>query len=455
MFENAVQFSVVASLIFSTMFLVYVVTIIIPFVRYKPSPSGDPSEFEWHLFVPCRDEEAVIGGTIDYLRATFRHAHVWVIDDHSEDATAALTLQRASTDALVHLIQRRLPFARTGKGDALNTAYFQLNSELGAHVRRSQIVVAVIDADGRPSANMLAAAAAADAFGDSRVAGVQIEVRMVNREERRPLPQRGRVHNWLARQLIRMQDLEFRAPIAAIQLTRKYSRTVNLGGNGQLTRLSALDSINTRFGAPWHGSLLEDYELGLHLLLSGWRNVYTVSAWVDQEALPDVRRFLKQRTRWAQGTMQCIKYLLPVWRSRRISNLGALEVSYFMVQPWLQLVGTFCYTLPMVVAVYSFATHPGWLSEFLSSGGWTLLAAYLIVGLGEFAIWGLLYRYRCERKARWLTALGWGLGYVVYVISVYVVVWRAFARIITRRDGWAKTRRNAEDLRVGPVAREA
>jgi glycosyltransferase involved in cell wall biosynthesis len=39
--------------------------------------------------VPCRDEEAVIGDTVGYLRAAFPSAHVWVIDDDSDDGTVA------------------------------------------------------------------------------------------------------------------------------------------------------------------------------------------------------------------------------------------------------------------------------------------------------------------------------------------------------------------------------
>ena len=44
------------------------------------------------VIVPARDEEAVIGDTISYLREHFPRAHLWVIDDDSDDRTVAEVL---------------------------------------------------------------------------------------------------------------------------------------------------------------------------------------------------------------------------------------------------------------------------------------------------------------------------------------------------------------------------
>ncbi|MFJ9433659.1 glycosyl transferase, partial [Streptomyces sp. NPDC101490] len=34
------------------------------YTRREPSRPGDPTAFDWHFFVPCRDEEAVIATTV-------------------------------------------------------------------------------------------------------------------------------------------------------------------------------------------------------------------------------------------------------------------------------------------------------------------------------------------------------------------------------------------------------
>ncbi len=231
------------ALTMSVAFLVYVCVIIVPYLRHKPSPPGDAATFDWHFLVPCRDEEAVIGGTVRYLRTVFPHAHIWVVDDDSDDRTAEV-VRSLSDGSWLHLVQRRRPAARTGKGDALNAAYRELKTWLGRHSDAHRRIVVVVDADGRPAANCLDVCAGATLFGDDRIGAVQIDVRMSNRGVAPPS-----VRGWrrrLGTMMVRMQDLEFRTAIAAIQKSRGYTGTISMGGNGQFARLSALDTIAGR-----------------------------------------------------------------------------------------------------------------------------------------------------------------------------------------------------------------
>lgn len=445
MFDTFLSVCILYSLVIGTLFLCYVAAILIPFLRHTPSEPGDSTAFDWHFVVPCRDEEAVIGATVDYLRLTFPDATVWVVDDDSDDATAAIVGARAATDGRVHLLRRRRPDARTGKSHALNHAWKHIRSAIGDDVDRSRVIFTVVDADGRPSANLLDICAGDRYFGQDDVAAVQVEVRMSNRDTRRPFPGDDWLRNLIGRTFVRMQDIEFRGPISAIQQSRRYSGTVNVGGNGQLARLSALEDIAEESG-PWRGSLLEDFELGLHFLLAGWRNAYTPDAWVDQEALYSLPRYLTQRARWAQGTMQCLRYLRKLWSSPNLSNLGALELTYFLFQPWLQLLGTVLYPLPFVLMLTNFINQPEYAAQFLAGGGWLLLISYAVIGLGEFAIWAIVYRLKSEPDATVLTAVGWGLSYVIYIYLVYIVAWKAAKRFVLGQAAWAKTIRNAESV---------
>ncbi|MCK8468757.1 glycosyltransferase [Microbacterium sp. KSW4-16] len=111
----------------SVLFLLYLVLIIVPFLRDKPVTPGDPDDFHWHFFIPCRDEAAVVANTIERARETFPNAHVWVIDDASGDDTLAIAESYAAEDDFVHVVARTLPNARLGKGAALNEAYAQLS----------------------------------------------------------------------------------------------------------------------------------------------------------------------------------------------------------------------------------------------------------------------------------------------------------------------------------------
>lgn len=440
------------SLAFSAAFLAYWCCILSAYLRRRPEEPGDAEAFAWHLFVPCRDEAAVIGGTLTYLRATFPKAEVWVIDDDSDDATASIARSFVDRDDAVHLVQRRRPEARTGKGDALNDAYRALRARLGGQADLSRVIVGVVDADGRPSANCLGACAGARFFGDAKVGGVQVEVRIMNRTDDRPLPGRGRAANFFGRTLVRMQDVEFRTVIGAIQTSRRRTHTVGMGGNGQFTRLSALAALDEGDGRAWRGSLLEDFELGLHLLLAGYDNAFSADAWVDQEGLPSFDRYLTQRTRWGQGVMQCGRYLPDAWNSPKLTTLGALEVSYYLLQPWLTLLGTIVFPLPLIALAAGNARAGVGMGEFLASGGWALIAMYLVLGTAPFIMWGPLYRRRCEPQATRRAALGWGFAYLLYVYGFYVTSWRAFVRIVRGQHSWSKTRRNAEFDQPSPEA---
>lgn len=442
------------SLTMSVGFIVYVAFIVVPFLRRKPLPEGDGGDFSWHFFVPCRDEETVVGHTVHYLRSTFPEAHVWVVDDDSDDRTAlAVRAQLRRTgvfDTFIHLVQRKRPDARTGKGEALNAAYRALGAWLEPGAARDKVVVAVVDADGRPAPNCLDACAAGHLFGNPKIGAVQLDVWMSNRDippKRASAPARA-----FGLKLAQLQDLEFRTAISAIQTSRGFTGTISMGGNGQFTRLSALDSIAGAEGKPWRGSLLEDFELGVHLLTEGWQTGYTPDSHVAQEGLYSFRRFLTQRTRWGQGTMQCARYVRRIWDSPHISTLGAAEMMYYLLQPWMQLLGSLLYPIPLVLLLINTAGDPGGVWTWFTSGAWILFAIYGSFGLLPFVLWGPIYQLRCLRSKNLVRGLGMGVAYAVYIYTFYITSWRALSRLIRGRNGWSKTRRNTEEARGAKVA---
>ncbi|WP_431780740.1 glycosyltransferase [Streptomyces chumphonensis] len=423
----------------------YLAALVVPFLRTAPREPGEADRLTWYILVPCLNEAAVIGDTLDRLRGTFPHAHVWVVDDASDDATAALVARRREGDPRVHLVSRRLPHARNGKGDALNAAYRAVVAQLPEATAPADVVIAVLDADGVLAPDCLDVVASPHLLGDRAVDAVQVEVRMRDRDQRRPVPGAGRVRNLVARTLVRMQDIEFRAVVPAVQTGRSVTRTVSLGGNGQFVRLDALMALHgPERGGPWRGSLLEDYELGLHLALAGRTAAFTRDTWVEQEALWDARRLLTQRTRWSQGTMQCTRHLRAVWRSRRLAPAAVAEISYSLLQPWFQLCVSAVCPLLLLLAL----GHAVGGAEEAASSPWTTrwvpVLGFLLLALVQFGVWGPLYRAKCEPGASWWRAVGWGLAYAVYVGCYAPVTWRALARHVKGRTAWAKTRRNVE-----------
>ncbi|NYE94685.1 cellulose synthase/poly-beta-1,6-N-acetylglucosamine synthase-like glycosyltransferase [Psychromicrobium silvestre] len=433
-------------------FLTYITSIVVPYFRRKPNPPGNSEDFEWHFMVPCRDEEAVIGNTIERLTGTFPGTHIWVIDDDSEDATSSIVQSYAQKDRFVHLVQRRRPEARTGKGDALNTAYHQMLSSLEEGVNPEKLIVCVVDADGELAANALEQAAGPDVFANPKVGAAQTSVWMKNRDDPAPLGPGKPIRNFFGRALLRMQDIEFRTVIVAMQSLREKTASVGLGGNGQFTRLSVLQKIADEAGEPWHGALLEDYELGVHVLLAGYENRHIVESYVAQEALSSGRRLVTQRTRWAQGNIQCIKYLPEIIKSRHFSNASVVESTYYLILPYLQLLGILTWGgMAIFFLISALSGQP--VFGGLENIGWVLLMT-LLFGIMPFAMWGPIYKIKCEPTASWWRTIGWSIGMWLYVYYTYICLVRAAFRVATGRNGWLKTKRNAEQHLGGPVAKD-
>ncbi|MFJ6773883.1 glycosyltransferase family 2 protein [Kitasatospora sp. NPDC091257] len=425
----------------------------------RPAEPGDPAAFQWHLVIPCRDEEAVVTQTLDGLRAGAPEAHLWVIDDDSEDATRGLVLAAAARDPRIHLVQRRRPHARIGKGAALNAAYREISASLPEGTDRARVVIGVVDADGRLGPGTLARVCNAKALGRPDTGAVQIGVRMRNADDELPLPGRGRAANALARALVRMQDVEFQATNTGMQLLRRRTGSVGLGGNGQFVRLTALDSLTAeegRAGRPWpERALLEDYESGLDLRLAGWRLTHVTEAQVSQEGLISLRRFLTQRTRWAQGNMQCLRYTGRVLRSPHYTPSGKAEVLYTFLQPVVCVLLVLLFPLSLGITGAGVVLFPEETAEFqLRFGPWMLLA-FVLAAL-PMVFWGFAYRRAVHPDRSRLTALLWGVLVWLYAYHLFVVATRAAVRMLLGRNGWAKTRRNAEKVAVGaPTALES
>ncbi|WP_431729281.1 glycosyltransferase [Verrucosispora sp. TAA-831] len=426
-----------AAFLLCVYFCAYVLSILVLHLRTQRSRGGDHTGFDWHIVIPCRNEASVIADTLHRLLRDLPDVTVWCVDDASDDGTDAV-LHSFAADPRIRIISRRLPDAVQGKGAALNAAWQTIERHLPADADPERIILGVLDADSYLDPRCRSALAGPRYFGTATVAAVQVEVRMT--QCARPTHGLGR----LARLLVRLQDMEFRAPIAAMQSLRRHTASVAMGGNGQFTRVSLLQQLAAEHGTPWHGALLEDFELGLHILLQGSRTEYCAESWVAQEALTKIRPLIRQRTRWAQGSMQCGRYLAAVLQSRRISNSATLEITHFLAAPWFQLFGTPVYLGCLAVLAWYVSRTPGGLIGWWTAGGWGVLPLIVVFGVLPFAIWGLVYRNRCEPHLAVSHALGLGVSHWIYSYVQSVAVWFAFARMLTSRSEWQKTARGAD-----------
>lgn len=390
-----------------------------------------PAPLRWIFVIPALNEERVIANTIDSLLAVRGRTWVLVVDDGSDDATAEI-VRRYPRDR-VGLLQRHPPQARQGKGEALNAAYRAISScAADTDTDPSQVIIGVVDGDGRLQADALEHLGRT--FASPAVGAVQIQVRIHNRGA-----------GWLAR----FQDYEFLTFSALTQSARQQLGSVGLGGNGQFTRLSALTALGD---SPWTTCLTEDLDLGLRLAMAGWKLRFTTETEVSQQGLTDLRRIVRQRTRWMHGHVQCWTHAGGLVRSA-LPTVTVLDLLWYLAAPLLNLVVSLVFGLPaiLVVGAAAWVVVSGSLSWPIV--GWIVVLYAISFGLS--LIFALVY-WRRAGDISLTRALVMAHLLAAYNYVWYLATWKAFARALTRRRGWAKTERVAEEpLSGSPSAASA
>jgi hypothetical protein len=230
------------------------------------------------------------------------------------------------------------------------------------------------------------------------------------------------------------------------QYGRVGAGTVSLGGNGQFTRLSALQQVGE---APWSGSLTEDLDLAISLGIRGWKLTSTARASVDQQGIATFRPLVRQRTRWYQGHMTAGRRLPEVFRSTKMTDVAAVEMALYLLVPWIiDLPWSILYHLILLELVLE-STKIHLVHGKPASVALALCVWYLL-GFWPALVTSILAKRRGGSEIGWGRAIGLGHAFVLTNYLSYLCCWRALGRMTMGRTAWTKTARLAEPL--GAVA---
>ena len=374
------------------------------------------------LIVPARNEASVLALCLDGLLALEYppdRFEILVVDDGSSDATPDIAERCAAA------YPGRIRVLRTGEGEggqgkaAVLNAGYRFLRENGRFRQDPDWIIGVFDADGVPDRDMLGKAAFQ--FREPSVGGIQAAVRIRNRDA-----------SWLTR----MQDVEFVGFARMTQLIRtRVTRSASLGGNGQFVRAAALETIALDPDRHWvwdPGALTEDLELATRLALHNWDMYQLGTSQVWQEGVEDVRALLKQRTRWAWGSLQVFaQYVVgmkilrtPGVRLRKRLDL-LFNLTMFLVSP-----------LVLVTWILAVAAYAGLFSAASALPG----PAMLLLSFGYFPVvgYGLLTSERYDRRRLLMDLVGFAVYTYHWIPCLYLGLWHVIAR---HAPTWSKTSR--------------
>jgi cellulose synthase/poly-beta-1,6-N-acetylglucosamine synthase-like glycosyltransferase/peptidoglycan/xylan/chitin deacetylase (PgdA/CDA1 family)/spore germination protein YaaH len=372
------------------------------FRRERRLEAGPPYTPPISVIIAAYNEEKVIAAT---LRAVTDTAYagefeVVVVDDGSQDETVREVEKAAFINQRIGLVKQR----NSGKSEALRT---------GVAAARYDTLV-FLDADTH--FDRATFEALVKPLSDPKVGAVSGHAKV------------GNLRTFIAR----CQSLEY---ICGFNLDRRAYAQWNcitvVPGAVSAIRRSALDEA----GGFCLDTLAEDTDLTLCLHKSGYRVEYAPAALAWTEAPEGALQLMRQRFRWAFGTLQCL------WKHRDMvfnPQYGALG--------WFSLPSIWFFQIVLVALT---PVVDGLLVVSLILGGWSAMWSYVLI----FLLMDLLLAFLAcgldgEKFRKAWTILPMR---IIYRPLLSWVIWRALYRAIKGAwVTWGKLERTASmPVRVG------
>lgn len=324
--------------------------------RYAPVGRAQVARIDWYSAerpdadwpfvttqIPLYDEANVARRVIEAACAMDYPSglhEIQVLDDSDDETREAVDETAAAMRAVGHdvvVVRRRM---RTGyKAGALAEGLRQARGEL----------VAVFDADFVPPRDFLRRAVPL-LMDEPNNACVQGRWSHMNEDR-----------SWLTR----AQALAIDGHFGVEQGGRCWNDLLmNFNGTAGIWRRAAID--DPAVGGWTADTLTEDLDLSYRVQLAGWKLEYCMDLACPSELPETVQAVKVQQYRWAKGSIQCARKLLPrIWRSGL--PMGAkleatMHLTGYSISVWMLVLGLL--GLPM-----------SWINPFAALGGWVLVIA--------------------------------------------------------------------------------
>ncbi|MBX9670994.1 MAG: glycosyltransferase family 2 protein [Candidatus Obscuribacterales bacterium] len=279
----------------------------VPSVRklLKSKSTKDNEDAEWNpwvdIFISAKNEGRVIATTVRQLfDLDYDQFYVWVIDDCSDDNMPEVLNELRKEYPRLRVVTRT-PGSYPGKSAALNDALPLSKGE----------VIAVFDADAYVAPDFLKKIL--PLLAPEHVGAVQAQKRIYERQT-----------DWLPR----FQDTEY-ALDSYFQVGRDIiGGAVELRGNGELIKRNALIDV----GGWTNKAITDDLDLSMKLMINNWGIRFSPDAVVWEEGVTTGKALMRQRRRWAEGSIRrYLDYIFPLNSPTRLSLVERLDTLVFTV----------------------------------------------------------------------------------------------------------------------------
>ena len=202
--------------------------------------------------------------------------------------------------------------------------------EYGMRRARGEFIV-IFDADFIPAPDYLKSCLP-HLLGDAAIGCVQARWGHINRDT-----------SWLTRAQGTGIDGHFQIEQAARSSQRYF---LNFNGTAGIWRRTCIEDA----GGWQHDTLTEDLDLSYRAQVKGWRILYLPHVTVPAELPVHINAFKRQQFRWAKGSIQTARKLLPeLWRSRQPFHIkleGTIHLTHYFVH--LLILLNLLLTLPVL-----------------------------------------------------------------------------------------------------------
>ena len=264
------------------------------------------------IFISAKNESRVIETTVrNFFKLDYDRFLLWVIDDCSTDSMPQILEGLKGEFPRLRVLNR--PYGSyPGKSAALNDALPLAKGE----------VIAVFDADAYVDPNFFHLTL--PVLAPDHIGAVQAQKRIFEHQ----------TNNFLCN----CQASEY-ALDTYFQMGRDLiGGAVELRGNGELVKRNALIDVG-----GWNNkSITDDLDLSTRLLVSNWDIRFVPDAHVWEEGVPTLKGLLRQRRRWAEGSIRrYLDYIFPLNSPTRLSLVERIDTLAFTVY---FIVPTLCVT---------------------------------------------------------------------------------------------------------------